>query len=316
MNVDKRKQVIETRDRRAKPGGGDSGAGTGVEFSKEEIEAEERKPKKKVAVLIGYAGTGYKGMQINSQEKTIEGDLFKAFVHAGAIAKANADDPKKSSLVRCARTDKGVHAAGNVISLKLIVEDPDVVTKINEHLPPQIRVWGIERTNGSFSCYQSCDSRWYEYLIPTFSFIPPHPKSYLAKKLVESAKLEDVLDEYENRQKDAASFWETAEDVYVKPILDKLDPELRASVMEAIHSMEVLKESQEKKEKAVIEELIDTPILDGSEENQAIKSEPTVEVKSEMVVADESETMTPGKRKAEEGNCDHTYVFRFICADP
>lgn len=154
-------------------------------FTKEEIEAEGRKPKRKVAVLIGYAGSGYKGMQINSQEKTIEGDLFSAFVKAGAISKANADDPKKSSLVRCARTDKGVHAAGNVISLKLIVEDPNIVQTINENLPAQIRVWGMERTNGSFSCYQTCDSRWYEYLIPTFAFIPPHPQSFLGKKLGE-----------------------------------------------------------------------------------------------------------------------------------
>ena len=65
-------------------------------------------------------------MQLAPDQKTIEGDLFKAFVEAGAISKANADDPKKSSFVRCARTDKGVHAAGNIISLKLIVEDEDI----------------------------------------------------------------------------------------------------------------------------------------------------------------------------------------------
>lgn len=35
-----------------------------VEFSKEEIEAEERRPKRKVAVMIGYSGSGYKGMQL------------------------------------------------------------------------------------------------------------------------------------------------------------------------------------------------------------------------------------------------------------
>src|SRR6201999_4636333 len=85
------------------------------------------------------------------EHKTIEGDLFQASVAAGAISKANADDPKKSSFVRCARTDKGVHAAGNVISLKMIVEDPDIVQKINDKLSPQIRVWGYERTNNSFS---------------------------------------------------------------------------------------------------------------------------------------------------------------------
>lgn len=35
-----------------------------TKFSDEVLAGEERKPKKKVAVLIGYAGTGYKGMQL------------------------------------------------------------------------------------------------------------------------------------------------------------------------------------------------------------------------------------------------------------
>jgi tRNA pseudouridine38-40 synthase len=209
-----------------------------TEFSKEEIENEERRPKRKVAVMIGYAGTGYKGLQINTKEKTIEGDMFKAFVAAGAISKANANDPKKSNLVRCARTDKGVHAAGNVLSLKLIVEDPNVVENINEHLPDQIRVWGIVRTTGSFNCYQTCDSRWYEYLIPTYSFIPPHPKSFLGKQLLQAAEKEGVLERFNKMNEDAATFWDNAEKEFVQPILDKLDPQLAAEVMEAIHAAE------------------------------------------------------------------------------
>lgn len=188
--------------------------------------------------MIGYAGSGYKGMQINATEKTIEGDIFKALVAAGAISKANADDPKKSSLVRCARTDKGVHAAGNVISLKLIVEDENIVQKINENLPPQIRVWGIERTSGSFSCYQACDSRWYEYLIPTHCFLPPHPQSFLGKKLVESAEQEGVYADYHKRQEDVADFWAAAEEKYINPILEKLDPELRAQVQATFEKTE------------------------------------------------------------------------------
>lgn len=209
-----------------------------MHFTAEEIASEERRPKRKVAVLLGYAGSGYKGMQISPTEKTIEGDLFTAFIKAGAIAKANADDPKKSSLVRCARTDKGVHAAGNIISLKLIVEDPDIVQKINEQLPPQIRIWGMERTTGSFSCYNACDSRWYEYLIPTYSFLPPHPQSFLGKKLVESAETEGVYESYRSRQEEVAEFWEAAEELYINPILEKLDPRLRVDVVQAVHSSE------------------------------------------------------------------------------
>lgn len=177
-------------------------------------------------------------MQINAEEKTIEGDLFTAFVAAGAISKANADDPKKSSLVRCARTDKGVHAAGNMISLKLIVEDADIVKKINDNLPAQIRVWGIERTNGSFSCYQTCDSRWYEYLIPTYSFLPPHPQSFMGKKLVEAAEKEGVYESYRSRQEEVANFWEEAEKNYIHPILDRFDTEMKIAIMEAINASE------------------------------------------------------------------------------
>jgi tRNA pseudouridine38-40 synthase len=248
--------------------------------------------------MIGYAGSGYKGMQINGAEKTIEGDLFKAFVAAGAISKANADDPKKSSLVRCARTDKGVHAAGNVISLKLIVEDPNIVKVINENLPPQIRVWGMERTNGSFSCYQTCDSRWYEYLIPTYSFLLPHPQSFLGKKLVESAEEAGIVEILKARQEDVASFWEDAEEAYVKPILDKLDPELRANVMAAIHMEQ--EESLDRRLKKDGLDQVEEPAQDGAlkRKRKDTEDEPGVESEPKKIQYDISQDASEGKTPA------------------
>lgn len=191
-----------------------------------------------MAVLIGYSGTGYKGMQISGTERTIEGDLFQAFIRAGAISKANAEDPKKNSLVRCARTDKGVHAAGNMISLKLIVEDENIVEKINAELSPQIRVWGIERTIGSFSCYQACDSRWYEYLLPSHAFLPPHPSSWLAKQLESAA--DDIGDRggYESRQAEVKGFWEKVDEEDIKPILETIDEDIRWEVVKALQGEE------------------------------------------------------------------------------
>ncbi|KAI0129072.1 pseudouridine synthase [Xylariales sp. AK1849] len=209
-----------------------------IQFPKSEIEAEERRPKRKVAVMVGYAGTGYHGMQINHKEKTIEGDIFAAFVAANAISKANADDPKKSSLVRCARTDKGVHAAGNVISLKLIIEEPDIVKKINDALPPQIRVWGIQRTNNGFSCYQACDSRWYEYLMPSYCLLPPHPESFLGKKVLSAIKEKGAEEEYVKRMAEDMDFWEGVEKNDIQPIIDGLEPEVREEVLRQRHAVE------------------------------------------------------------------------------
>lgn len=207
-----------------------------IPFSAEEIAQEDRRPKRKVAVLIGYAGTGYKGMQINHHEKTIEGDLFAAFVAAGAIAKINANDPKKSSFVRCARTDKGVHAAGNVISLKLVIEEEDIVQKINEKLPEQIRVWGIQRTNNAFNCYQACDSRWYEYLLPSYSLLPPSPKSFLGRKVVEAAKEKGVYEDCLKTWGDVGHFWDEVEKNDIQPILDRLDEKTREEVIQLMQA--------------------------------------------------------------------------------
>lgn len=174
-------------------------------------------------------------MYRNNEFRTIEGDLFNALVAARAISKANANDPKKSGLTRCARTDKGVHAAGNVISLKLIVEDPDVLHNINSHLSSQIRVWGIERTTGSFSCYHACDSRWYEYLIPTFAFLPPHPNSYLGEQLDKLATEANDEEGYRSRQKEVAKFWDEVEATHILPIVDSLEGATKDLILEALY---------------------------------------------------------------------------------
>lgn len=154
--------------------------------------------------MIGYCGTGYHGMQYNPPNPTIEAELFKAFSEAGAISKANSTDLKKNGFMRAARTDKGVHAGGNLISLKLIIEDPDIKEKINEKLPEGIRVWDIERVNKAFDCRKMCGSRWYEYLLPTYSLIGPKPGSLLYKNIEESkTELPGVIDEDE----ESKQFW-------------------------------------------------------------------------------------------------------------
>jgi tRNA pseudouridine38-40 synthase len=78
-------------------------------------------------------------------------------------------------MMRSARTDKGVHAAGNVVSLKMIVDMDDVIGKINACLPEQIRLFGYVRTLNSFNAKVLCDSRVYEYLLPTYVFLPRPP---------------------------------------------------------------------------------------------------------------------------------------------
>lgn len=230
--------------------------------------------------MIGYSGTGYRGMQLTHDQKTIEGDLFQAFVAAGAISKANADDPKKSSFVRCARTDKGVHAAGNVISLKVILEDPDIVKKINDALNPQIRVWGFERTNNSFSAYQLCDSRIYEYLIPTHSFLPPHPSSFLGKKIKEFAEQKNDLEGLRERQAEVEGYWEKVDEEIIKPILDVFDVKTRAVCEKALFLRDDIPEEYNDQGKEETDKAdVDLPAKDKAEE---IKTDSATEDANEL----------------------------------
>ncbi|QID88229.1 tRNA pseudouridine synthase 1 [Saccharomyces pastorianus] len=196
---------------------------------------EPRLPKRKVAVMVGYCGTGYHGMQYNPPNPTIEAALFKGFVDAGAISRDNSNDLKKNGFMRAARTDKGVHAGGNLISLKMIIEDPEIKQKINDNLPEGIRVWDIERVNKAFDCRKMCSSRWYEYLLPTYSLIGPKPSSILYRDIAESKiELPGVLDEdleskefWEEFKKDADEKF-TPEEIeailaYVPPARDEFD---------------------------------------------------------------------------------------------
>ena len=246
--------------------------------------------------MIGYAGTGYKGMQVNVHGKTIEGDLFTALVAAGAVSKANADDPKKSALVRCARTDKGVHAAGNVLSMKLIVQDgeEDVVQKINDNLPEQIRVYGIKRTNKSFNAYHVVSSRIYEYLIPTHCFLPPHPRTFLGRMLHEIAEEEGDMEGYQKRQDEVADFWQRAEEEYIKPALEGIDEELREEALRAVFEGYTAKEQAVEDTDVKTEAgLAEVPVLPATETSTAQADVANASTEPSSTPQDECKTEDP-----------------------
>ncbi|KAH8116464.1 pseudouridine synthase [Phellopilus nigrolimitatus] len=176
-----------------------------------------RLPKRQCALLIGFCGSGYNGMQIQPNVRTIEGTLFKALVEAGAVSQDNADDPVKVGLQRAARTDAGVHAAGNVVSLKMITSVPDVpdlVSRINDELPPEIRLWSFQRVQNSFSARMSCDSRKYTYFFPSYLLIPPKPNSGLYRTFKQqsaSSSSSSTTESTSDASETVHHFWEGAD---------------------------------------------------------------------------------------------------------
>ncbi|XP_071549398.1 pseudouridylate synthase 1 homolog [Panulirus ornatus] len=131
-----------------------------------------RRKRRKYALLLSYSGKGYLGMQRNPGYRTIEDDLLTAMLRADLITEEGHTCPQMFHFQRAARTDKGVSAARQVVSLKLPEDVPDMVAAVNKHLCSQIRVMSIRRTTKSFNCKSWCDSRTYSYLCPTFAFAP------------------------------------------------------------------------------------------------------------------------------------------------
>ncbi|DBA74849.1 TPA: hypothetical protein ACH3X2_009187 [Trebouxia sp. C0005] len=127
-------------------------------------------------------------MQRNPGYPSIEGELEKAICKAGGISEANAESFTKINWMRAARTDKGVSAVGQLVSLKMVVghTNYDVIENINKHLPAQIRVLGYTKTTAGFDARKHCDKRRYEYVLPAWAFDPDACRSRLC---VEEAEL-------------------------------------------------------------------------------------------------------------------------------
>jgi tRNA pseudouridine38-40 synthase len=54
----------------------------------------------------------------------------------------------------------------------MLLGNGQVVDTINSNLPEQIRVLGVKRTTKGFDSKNTCDSRTYSYIMPTFAFAP------------------------------------------------------------------------------------------------------------------------------------------------
>jgi len=126
--------------------------------------------RRKTVLMLSYCGKDYYGMQRNPDTKTIEDDLFKAMLRCNYIDEEVMKRPAICFFQRAARTDKHVSAARQIISLKM-PDDTDIA-KINEHLPPAIRVMGLKRVTKNFDSKGNCDARTYMYMSPTFAFAP------------------------------------------------------------------------------------------------------------------------------------------------
>ncbi|KAG1865893.1 pseudouridine synthase [Suillus subalutaceus] len=131
-------------------------------------------PKRKIAIKFCYSGWEYNGLAYQNGPTplpTVEDVLFKAFVKARLVDETGGLDG--CGWEKCGRTDRGVSAAGQVVSLWDTPQNTSLqpstknelryVSILNRVLPPTIRVLAWSPISPNFSARFNCKHRHYKY---------------------------------------------------------------------------------------------------------------------------------------------------------
>jgi tRNA pseudouridine38-40 synthase len=113
----------------------------------------------RVSLSIAYNGTSFLGSQTQTQTpNTVLGNIEKVLIQLGI----------KSKLIASGRTDKGVHASGQVCHTDLPPFWDDIKKLkhvINEMLPSSIFIKNIKKVDDEFHARYSAKKRTYRYII-------------------------------------------------------------------------------------------------------------------------------------------------------
>lgn len=108
---------------------------------------------------IAYDGTGFLGFQRQAEEnRTVQAEIERALLRIGW---------QQASIAAAGRTDRGVHARGQVVSFELSWRhsDQDLMNALNANLPEDIAVWSIAEAPVGFHPRFSARRRRYRYSI-------------------------------------------------------------------------------------------------------------------------------------------------------
>ncbi|MBN1671428.1 MAG: tRNA pseudouridine(38-40) synthase TruA [Kiritimatiellae bacterium] len=128
---------------------------------------------KRYKLTISYDGSTYAGWQVQPQQRTVQGELERVLAElTGEHAKVHGSG----------RTDRGVHAKGQVAHLDLAGRMPPAALAkgLNALLPVDIRVTAARLAAPSFHARRSAIGKEYRYFIWDADVVPPFLRLYRA----------------------------------------------------------------------------------------------------------------------------------------
>lgn len=125
-----------------------------------------------VKIIIQYDGTCYNGWQIQTNGRTLQGEITRAL---------SLLDRRHVTVHGAGRTDSGVHAEGQVASFFLERDFEPLVLRdaINGNLDRDIRVTHVELIGDEFNARFSAKRKTYRYRIWNADVVSPFVRLYV-----------------------------------------------------------------------------------------------------------------------------------------
>ena len=124
-----------------------------------------------IKLTLAYDGTGYVGWQRQARGRSIQGVLEQALatIEGRPVAAAGAG-----------RTDAGVHALGQVASVRLAhrIGTPALVRALNAKLPPDVRLLAAETAAAGFHARYAARGKTYRYNLTSGAIASPFARRY------------------------------------------------------------------------------------------------------------------------------------------
>jgi len=161
--------------------------------------------KNRIALKLAYIGDRYHGFQIQQNAHAIESEIFASLEKNNIV-----DDIKEARYSRAARTDRGVHASGQVIAFDTSAGFGDSLPRIINHdLPDDIWVWAHAEVPYGFDARRDAVRRDYRYYLYDRGYNVPamressrfftgtHDFSNFAKKIEGAVRTVDHIEIHE-----------------------------------------------------------------------------------------------------------------------
>lgn len=141
-----------------------------------------------IKITYEYDGSKFSGFQKQINKKTVQGSIE-------TIIKNYFDE--EINLISSGRTDKGVHALGQVSNfyMKKNISLDVIKRMLNKALSKEIKIINIEEAEKDFHSRFSAKTRTYLYIMKLKSEISPFESSYISPldEIVNAEKLQDIM---------------------------------------------------------------------------------------------------------------------------